>query len=56
MIEYIIKVIKPEEEVIEKFSASTLDRAKQKAQEHLWSCPEGTKYMYLNTRIKKEIK
>ena len=56
MDEYIIKVIKPEEEVIEKFSASTLDRAKQKAQEHLWSCPEGTKYMYLNTRIKKEIK
>jgi len=51
MIEYIIKVIKPDEEVIEKFSAETLDRAKQKAQEHLWNCPEGTKYIYLNTRM-----
>ncbi len=55
MIEYIIKVIKEDEEVIEKFSAETLDRAKQKAQEHLWSCPEGTKYLYLNTRITNEF-
>ncbi len=51
MIEYIIKVIEPKEEQIKKFTGSTLDSARQKAQEHLWSCPEGTKYIYLNTRI-----
>jgi len=51
MIEYIIKVIEPKEETIKKFTASTLENAKQKAQEHLWNCPEGTKYIYLNTRM-----
>lgn len=55
MIEYIIKVIEPQHtpEQIQRhtFRAETLERAQQKAKEYLWSCPTGTKYIYLQTKI-----
>jgi len=53
-VEYIIKVIEPEKEYLKTFQDSKLDNCRQKAQQHLWSCPEGTKYIYVTTRIKNE--
>lgn len=51
-VHYIIKVIEPEQEYLKYFRNSNLDNCRQKAQEYLWSCPEGTKYIYVATRIK----
>jgi len=53
-VEYIIKVIEPDKEYLKTFSTLTLDDCRQQAQEYLWSCPENTKYLYVNTRIKNE--
>ena len=48
---YIIKVIEPNKEYIKKFKQPNLDYAKRDAQEYLWSCPDGTKHMYVDCRI-----
>tara|TARA_R100001460_G_scaffold38649_3_gene73197 strand:+ start:2800 stop:2976 length:177 start_codon:yes stop_codon:yes gene_type:complete len=53
-VEYIIKVIEPHKEYIKTFSDNKLDNCKRDAQAYLWSCPENTKYIYLNTRIKND--
>ena len=53
-VEYIIKVIEPDKEYIKTFTHSKLDDCRQLAQEYLWSCPENTKYIYINTRIINE--
>ena len=50
-VEYIIKIIEPDKEYIKVFEDYKLDNCKRDAQEYLWSCPEDTKYIYLNTRI-----
>jgi len=51
-VEYIIKVIEPDSEYIKIFEDTKLDNCKRDAQEYLWQCPENTKYIYINTRIK----
>lgn len=48
---YIINVIEPEKSYIKQFKHDRLDNCRQQAQEYLWSCPEGTKYQYVDTRI-----
>lgn len=53
-VEYIIKVIEPDKEYIKTFEDNSLDNCKRDAQEYLWSCPEDTKYIYINTRIKND--
>ncbi len=53
-VEYIIKVIEPDKEYIKTFTHTSLDVCKRTAQEYLWSCPEHTKYIYINTRIINE--
>jgi len=53
-VEYIIKVIEPHKEYIKIFEDNKLDNCKRDAQEYLWSCPENTKYIYVNTRIKHD--
>ena len=55
-VEYIIKVIEPEQEYLKTFSTLTLNESRQQAQEYLWSCPEDTKYIYVATRIKNKEK
>ena len=53
-VEYIIKVIEPDKEYVKIFEDTKLDNCKRDAQEYLWSCPEDTKYIYLNTRIRND--
>ena len=53
-VHYVIKVIEPEKEYLKTFANGKLDNCRQQAQEYLWSCPEGTKYIYVATRIKNE--
>ena len=53
-VEYIIKVIEPEKEYIKRFEEETLDIARQSAQAYLWSCPEGTQYIYVQTKVINE--
>ena len=53
-VHYVIKVIEPEKEYLKTFIDHKLDNCRQQAQEYLWSCPEGTKYIYVATRIKNE--
>ena len=53
---YVIKVIEPDKEYIKYFKARDLQRAKQQAQEHLWSCPDNTEYIYVATRIVNDRK
>lgn len=53
-VHYIIKVIEPEKEYLKTFVNSKLDHCRQLAQEYLWSCPEGTKFIYVTTRIKND--
>ena len=53
-VHYIIKVIEPDKEYLKTFIDQDLDTCRQQAQEYLWSCPEQTKYIYVNTRIKNE--
>jgi hypothetical protein len=50
-VEYVISVIEPESEYLKYFRNSNLDNCRQKAQEYLWGCPEGTKYIYIATRL-----
>jgi len=50
-VEYVISVIEPEQEYLKYFRNSTLDNCRQKAQEYLWGCPEGTKYIYITARL-----
>lgn len=51
-VHYIIKVIEPEREYLKPFVQPTLEECRRDAQEYLWSRPEGTKYIYIATRIK----
>jgi sugar lactone lactonase YvrE len=53
-VHYIIKVIEPKQEYLKTFENGKLDNCRQHAQEYLWSCPEGTKYIYVATRIKND--
>ena len=53
-VEYIIKVIEPDKEYIKRFEEESLDNAKRDAQEYLWSCPEGTQYIYVQTKINND--
>jgi hypothetical protein len=53
-VHYIIKVIEPDKEYLKTFIDEDLDICRQQAQEYLWSCPEQTKYIYVDTRIKNE--
>ena len=53
-VHYIIKVIEPEREYLKTFIDTELDNCKRDAQEYLWSCPEGTKYLYVATRLKND--
>ena len=39
---------------IKIFEDYSLDNCKRDAQEYLWNCPEDTKYIYLNTRIRND--
>ena len=51
-VHYIIKVIEPNKEYIKTFEHPKLDECKRQAQEYLWSCPEDTKYIIADVRIK----
>jgi sugar lactone lactonase YvrE len=53
-VHYIIKVIEPDKEYLKTFIDTKLDNCKRDAQEYLWSCPEGTKYLYVATRLKEK--
>ena len=53
-VHYIIKVIEPEREYMKTFVDCKLENARRDAQNYLWHCPEGTKYIYIDTRIKNE--
>jgi hypothetical protein len=53
-VHYVIKVIEPEKEYLKTFENGKLDNCRRLAQEYLWSCPEGTKYIYVATRIKND--
>ena len=52
-VHYIIKVIEPEKEYLKTFIDTELDHCRRDAQEYLWQCPEGTKYIYVATRLKE---
>ena len=52
-VNYIIKVIEPDKEYLKTFTSDLLCESKRLAQEYLWSCPEGTKYIYVATRLKE---
>lgn len=52
-VEYIIKVIEPQKEYLKPFVQPTLDDCRREAQSYLWSRPEGTKYIYVATRIRE---
>lgn len=51
-VHYIIKVIEPEKEYMKTFEHHSLEVCKRYAQEYLWSCPENTKYIIADVRIK----
>ena len=51
MVRYVISVIEPDKQYNKYFDAKTLDDCRQLAQEYLWSCPDGTKYIYAATRL-----
>lgn len=53
-VHYIIKVIEPEKEYLKTFKHPELNVCRQYAQEYLWNCPEDTKYIYVDTRIKND--
>lgn len=53
-VHYIIKVIEPDKEYMKTFIHPKLDICKQYAQEYLWSCPEKTKYIVADVRLKNE--
>tara|TARA_R100000664_G_scaffold33462_1_gene50643 strand:- start:393 stop:587 length:195 start_codon:yes stop_codon:yes gene_type:complete len=54
MVRYVISVIEPDKQYNKHFDAKTLADCRQLAQEYLWQCPEGTKYIYIATRIINE--
>ena len=51
MVRYVIRVLEPEKQYTKHFDAKTLDDCRHLAQEHLWQCPDDTKYIYVATRI-----
>jgi len=53
-VEYIIKVIEPDKEYLKPFVQPTLDDCRREAQSYLWSRPEGTKYIYVATRMRDD--
>ena len=52
-VHYVIKVIEPEREYVKEFVDPYLDNCKRDAQEYLWACPEGTKYIYMQTKVQQ---
>lgn len=52
-VEFVVKVIEPTKEYMKYFVEETLENCKRDCQQYLWSCPEGTQYIYVATRYKK---
>lgn len=51
MIEYVIKIIEPTKEYMLYARQSTLELCKAEAETVLTACPQGTKHIYVATRV-----